>query len=213
MRESFKYILGDKIISREEASKMPTLEKELAKYEILAAVNDESEKDTIHAYKSEKDFEKWAKEAGYGDRLSILKQKMEEEIARPDDSQYEKEILDKITRSTEEIKKLSQELKLPSHSYEVIREAKKRGLMHSVWLYEHASFGGRMISLIPPGHRDFNRIGFNDITSSLVFGGALGALYEHPGFNGRSFYLAGLIWLEWIGAEFNDIATSYWEVP
>jgi hypothetical protein len=129
---------------------MPTLQEEVAKYDILMAVNDESETDTIHAFKSDnpgddllisKDFDKWAEQAGYGDKLSLLKQKMEEERARPDDSQYEKEWMDKTMRSTEELKKLSQELQLPSHSYELLIEAKKRRIIGSVGLYEHVSWG------------------------------------------------------------------------
>lgn len=180
MRESFRYVLAGKKISR-EASRKSALKKKLPTYDILAAINDESETDTIHAFKSEKDFEKWAKDAGYEDKVSHLKQKMEEAEERGEDSRYDKEIEDKIRRVTKELHKLSQELKLPSYSHQFIREAQKRRIIDSVMLYEHVDYYGRWIGFSPPGHRDFNRIGFNDIASSLWFAGLFGALCEHPG--------------------------------
>ena len=108
---------------------------------------------------------------------------------RRDNTELQSNILEEIFDRTQKLNELSRELSLPISSEEFVKEAKRRKIIKSCFLWDREKHKGafRFLGTLP----DFRWIGFNDKPSSGIFWGVC-VLFEHVWFQGRSVWFFGI---------------------
>lgn len=157
----------------------------------IVAINDEREKKVIHGFKTESDFKRWVSTSRYSDSFQRLQQKIEESRTQMerDNIELQNDILEGSFDRMQKLNDLSRELDLPISSEEFVKEAKRRKIIKSCFLWDRERHKGafRFVGTLP----DFRWIGFNDKTSSGIFVGVCG-LFEHIWYRGKSVWFVGI---------------------
>ncbi len=186
-----------------------------ARDSVIAVGFDPGDPSRIHAFASEPEFEAWSASTPHAEKVRDGRKSMAKIKERGDRDReqlvrsHEKE----MTRVTKEAEKLSRETGLPWPSEQLFRLGHDRGVFHSLLLFDRPHYGGGWRFFIFPGLPDLKWVGFDNLASSYLVSGWVGAMYEHAWYGGRVFWTLGFpIWgvpdLSVFG--WDNIASSLW---
>lgn len=186
MKDSTKYFLNNK----------PALSKDIRPYRHFVSISDDYERDSVYAFKTAKDFEKWTASVRYADEFGKHFAQIAEAQKRKDEDPVEERTrLAKQERGLAlQLSALAKELKLPVGSLALVKAAKDKGLLNSFIVFDQLNQSGNW----RVGHwpiPDYNWISFDKMPRSIV-GWGLHSFYRGPWWPWWDFswWMVGVQW-------------------
>lgn len=188
--KDYTYFINNKSSSYEETKDL----------EYVVAINDENEKNVLRFFENNDDFMNWCQSSRYADDFNKKWEEIKLQQKNETDDSFVKTESEKVSKDIESIKveisKLSEELKLPVSSMDLINQVRDRGIMKSLILYEGFHFSGNWVPIVLPffGMPDLRWVRFDNRASS-VRSWVFHILSNDYWWRGPAMVLAGFVYL------------------